>query len=930
MTSHHHEAAGHGDEHDYVDDFLAVRDAVAPLRGWRHLPEEMWCYVTPPDSEFRAQGWKIHVSATPRSAVPVLRAASRVLLEHKAAFKFAKSLSRLRMLLSIRMDRGAGGKFITVYPSSDEQFTDLLQALHRATEGLEGPAILSDRRYLPDSLVHYRYGGFSAGQQVLDVDGAYVPMLVAPDGSWSKDERTAWFSPPPWASAPRLPEGVEQPGPVRRQRSKGQVLLNDRFVVFEAIRHSNRGGVYRALDRHDGDRRVIIKEARPFVAAETCGTDARDYLRNEYRTLSLLEPLGIAVKPVDLFEYQGHSFMAEEEVPGVPLRDWVAERIRNEPSRALPLDAVLPVARRVVALAGAAHDKGLVLRDFTPNNIMVTPGGELVLIDTEFAAIPGETTTRIQTPSYTAPEEIGGPTRYPAPSHEADLYSVGATLFYLCTGVNPVVANDGFAAEPGRKPPVRPHDERVERMVAGVAADVPSLAALAPAVLGLMREDPTRRTGLVQVLDLLDTPRVPVPAAAPHRLSAADRDRLLADGTAQLVAAMTPESRRSLWPAPPMEGRQFDTLAVQAGSGGTLEVLRRAALRAEGAEGGERLAGGELTEALRTALTWLDRHADDERRQLPGLYFGRAGTYWAMYEAAAALGEEEIGRRSVDRAKRLSVNWTNPDMTHGMAGNGLAQLRLWRRTGDEEFRVRAELCVEAVLGARSEDGTTWPVPAAMGQVSGLTHYGFAHGVAGVGAFLVVAARELGRPDLLDIATSSGDLLLSLARRQGESLAWPTAQHEPEDAEKFDGVCWWCSGAPGIGTFLIRLWRATGEDRFLEAAHGAAVATRRERWLLLASHCHGVAGNGEFLLDMAAATGERRYRDWAAEHAASLYRLSALHEGRLVVLDETNSALTYSYGVGMAGAIGFLHRHRHGGERWWMVDDFTLEPEGESR
>ncbi|WP_329217484.1 hypothetical protein OG352_15280 [Streptomyces sp. NBC_01485] len=138
-------------------------------------------------------------------------------------------------------------------------------------------------------------------------------------------------------------------------------------------------------------------------------------------------------------------------------------------------------------------------------------------------------------------------------------------------------------------------------------------------------------------------------------------------------------------------------------------------------------------------------------------------------------------------------------------------------------------------------------------------------------------------------------------------------------------CGWCNGAPGIGTFLIRLWQVTGDDRLREAAHRAAVSARRQKWLLGPSHCHGLAGNGEFLLDMAAVTGESCYRDWAAEHVTALHRFCALHEDRWVVVAESATGITdllHSYNLGMAGPIGFLHRFRHGGDRWWMADDST--------
>ncbi|MEV4969870.1 class IV lanthionine synthetase LanL [Streptomyces scopuliridis] len=915
-------------DHSYIDTFLRVRDEVVPLHGWQHRPDQMWCYVTPPGTATQPQGWKIHVTATPRSAEDVLTAVSRVLLERRVTFKFAKGLKQLRMLLSIRMARGSGGKFITVYPEGPEQFKELLEVLHEVTEGMEGPAILSDRRYRPGSLVHYRYGGFSASQQVLDVDGSYTHMLVGPDGRWTQDERNAWYSPPAWAPVP-LPD----PEPVRpsSERGKSQVLLNGRFVVHEAIRHSNRGGVYRARDEHTGQK-VVIKEARPFVGAEADGTDARDYLRNEYRTLRVLEPLGIAVRAVDLFEYQGHLFLAEEEVPGVTLRSWVETMVRTEPSRTMPFDRVLDVARRLVDMVAAVHDKGLVFRDLTPNNVMITPDGELVLIDTEFLASPDEQVTRVQTLSYAPPEEASGPVRYPAPQPVADLYSVGATLFHLCTGVHPYIPPEDHVDEsaptgdapaahtPGRDTLPRPYDTRVRFLVRAVAAEHASLRAFAPVVLGLLKERPEHRLPLLQVREMLEDLRPEGSDPRPLRLPTEDQERLLTDGQAQLVAGMTPDSPDALWPAPPVEGRTFDTLALQAGSAGTLEVIRRA-VRATG-DARPRLA-------LRTALAWLDEKADRGPRQLPGLYFGRAGTYWAMYEAATELGDVTVQRRSIERVKRLPVVWSNPDITHGVAGAGLAQLHLWRRTGDDELRERVLLCVESVLAARAPNGLVWPVPKSMGKGAGLTHYGFAHGVAGIGSFLLAVARELDRPDLLASAAAGGDFLLSLARDHGDGLRWPTAEtSEGALSDAFDGVCWWCSGAPGIGTFLIRLWRATAGARYLDAAHRAAVSTRREKWFLSASHCHGLAGNGEFLLDMAAATGDSRYLEWAEEYAAALYRLCGLHQGRLVLLDETGTGLTYSYNIGMAGAVGFLHRLRHGGERWWMVDDFALAPREE--
>ncbi|SDY01669.1 Protein kinase domain-containing protein [Amycolatopsis xylanica] len=898
--------------HSYIEEFADILKAKARGHGWALRPEDVWCHVQPPGKTVRAQGWKIHVSATPKAASATLAAVAEVLLEKAVTFKFAKGLPELRQLLSIRADRGSSGKFITVYPDDDKQFAELLEELHQATLGAEGPTILSDRKYRPDSVVHYRYGGFRS-QRVLDNDGSYYHLIVTPSGEWTEDARNAWYSPPAWAQDPISPP------PERPKERPTKIKLDDRFVVFEAIRHSNRGGVYRAIDEQTGNR-VVIKEARPHVGAEPDGSDARKFLRNEYEMLRLLEPLNLAVRPITLFEYQGNTFLAEEEVTGQTLQLWIESQLRPRPDWVMPLDRAVDMAGKLVALVGAVHDKGLVFRDFTSTNVMVTPDEELVMIDTEFVAEPGQPVHRVMTMGYVAPEELSGPPTYPAPQPSADLYSVGAVLFYLCCGAHPLLpvadpAQDGQPAE------TRSHDERVRTLIDAIAAENTTMRAFAPILKALLGKDPAARPAPRRIEQLLaGLTSAPVTGNTGPTLLADDAERkLLDDGVAHLLEAMDPEAPGYLWPAYPLEGRLFDPYSVQAGAAGPLHLLGTLS----------RTGGGEATrDKLRTALHWFDERVEREPRTLPGLYFGRAGTYWAMYEAAVELGETEIAERTARRAKHLPVVWKNPDITHGVSGCGLTQLRLFQHTQDEEFRHRAGLCVESVLKGRSLTDMVWPLSSDTPRAGdGLTHYGFAHGVAGICYFLLSAGDRLDRPDLLELAKAGGDLLVSLAWPSGDGLKWPTAQKEANDSETYNGVCWWCSGGPGIGTFLIRLWKATGDARYLEACRGAAIATRGEKWLLSTGHCHGLTGNAEFLLDMAAATGERQYADWAREHVIGLQRLTVQKGDRLLIVDDSSRQLSYSYNLGLAGPLSMLHRLRHGGERAWMLDGLPYLPDG---
>ncbi|MGH8934293.1 MAG: protein kinase domain-containing protein [Egibacteraceae bacterium] len=326
----------------------------------------------------REQGWKLHVAATRASATTVLERSLEVLLRNRCAFKFAISLDYAGLLNSAHYPRGGAGKFLTAYPDDDAHFRRVAEDLDHATAGLTGPTILSDRPYRAGGLVHYRYGAF-VGRFLLSNDSDYLPVLSSPDGTLIEDRRDPWFSPPVWAPSPL----GEDNGASVTDGVPGPVLLADRFIVRQAIRHANKGGVFHAVDTHT-DSEVVIKQARPHVEANDAGWDVRDTLRHEAEMLDLLAPLGIAPRKIDLFEQEGHLFLAQELIPGTVARQWVSSQAIGVPG--IPWPLAVDLTRQLVRLLRTVHEAGLVLRDLTPNNLLVDPDGKLRIIDLELAA----------------------------------------------------------------------------------------------------------------------------------------------------------------------------------------------------------------------------------------------------------------------------------------------------------------------------------------------------------------------------------------------------------------------------------------------------------------------------------------------------------------------------------------------------------------
>lgn len=864
---------------------------------WTTDTDEMWCRVTPRSATRRAQGWKLHVSATVASAPAVLAKSLDVLLRGESAFKFARSLDQVSALNSRSTPRGNSGKFITVYPRSDADATRLARELHGVTAGLAGPRILSDQPYAVDSLVHYRYGAFAGRQRLSDV-GLLVWYIEDPDGNPVEDERTGRYAPPPWADCP-FPASA----PVPRRRADaagGPVLLGGRFAVREAIRQTNKGGVYRGTDVTTGGP-VVIKETRPHVEADTSGRDVRDWLRAEARALEKLQGTELAPEALAVFEHGGHLFLAQSEVPGVPLRVWVAEHFRDVGGERYRVDALAQVAR-LVDLVAEAHAHGCVLRDFTPGNVMVRPDGALRLIDLELAVVEDGSAlpTRVGTPGFSAPERLAD-----APvSVTADYYSLGATACFVLAGKVPNLLPETPAA--------RSDQERLAGWLAASTGPLRLPAGLADMVLGLMRDDPAERwdpSRARQALQRAAAPARPGPRAAARTAGtapAAGKDSphdAVAGLVDHLVDSMTPADDRRLWPVSTRAG-ETGPCTVQQGAAGVLAVLTRYH---------ELTQDPRLPALLSTAGHWIADRADT-RSTRPGLHFGGRGTAWALYDAGRAVDDRALIDHALALATAPQESTLHHDITHGTAGSGMAALHLWHRSGDPRL---AELAVDAadrlVRAARREaSGVSWAVPAeALSGEFGKRYLGFAHGAAGIGCFLLSAAFVSRRPAHMELAVEVGDHLVASAVLVGGAAQWPA------QATDLPTAPYWCHGAAGIGTFLVRLWQVTGDHRFGDLARRSARSVMERASRAPLSQCHGLAGNGDFLLDMAVATGEPAYRAKAEELGRLIVAEGARREGHLVFPNEYGDVST-SWSDGSAGTLAFLLRIRHTDFRHWMV------------
>ena len=207
-------------------------------------------------------------------------------------------------------------------------------------------------------------------------------------------------------------------------------LLDERFLLLEALGQGGMGAVYRAFDRAE-QRLVALKvltETAPAGPGHPLATEFEAWSGLDHPNIVQAYELGVtATGPIP----KGTPYLVLEHVHGGPAHRML-EAGRLDASQAES------VARQVLAALDHVHGSGYLHRDLKPANLIVQPD-RLQLKLTDFGlALPVGESREVGTVSgslpYVSPEALLG-----LPLDErADLYGLGILLFQLVTGELPV------------------------------------------------------------------------------------------------------------------------------------------------------------------------------------------------------------------------------------------------------------------------------------------------------------------------------------------------------------------------------------------------------------------------------------------------------------------------------------------------------------
>jgi serine/threonine protein kinase len=222
--------------------------------------------------------------------------------------------------------------------------------------------------------------------------------------------------------------------------SAGDIIKGE-YKVIKVIGNGGMGSIYLCSEVRESDKKWALKEMRLTQIQTEMQEKATKHFEMEAEILSGLNHLNLpGVK--EYFKEKGNYYLVMEFIEGEDLG-----KLLDRSANPFPEELVLKWGTQMATALYFLHIQKphpIIYRDFKPSNIIVTPEGNIKLVDFGIARFfkPGKKKDTIQMGSlgYAPPEQFGeGQT-----DERSDIYSLGVTLHQLLTKRDPAEADNPF------------------------------------------------------------------------------------------------------------------------------------------------------------------------------------------------------------------------------------------------------------------------------------------------------------------------------------------------------------------------------------------------------------------------------------------------------------------------------------------------------
>jgi uncharacterized protein YyaL (SSP411 family) len=230
----------------------------------------------------------------------------------------------------------------------------------------------------------------------------------------------------------------------------------------------------------------------------------------------------------------------------------------------------------------------------------------------------------------------------------------------------------------------------------------------------------------------------------------------------------------------------------------------------------------------------------------------------AAAEWITSLERPTAGGRGLGWPAQPGANLSGTGVNSGAAGIGAYFLRLHRSTGDPRWLDKAERGAQTIM--------------AEFRLGRFNTHEWLEGSAGAGHFLLELHAATRKAEYLDATHLAGNFILGNAIVDGDGVYW---KHSPQHERTYTGVA---HGSAGTAIFLVRLYGASGDSRYLD------MAERTYRWL--SRYTLPVESSVPAITWKRLITDDAGYNGWCGGSMGIVYLLDELHRatGKAEYLD----------------------------------------------
>ncbi|AMC34988.1 class III lanthionine synthetase LanKC [Janthinobacterium sp. B9-8] len=859
------------------DDFFVPTSAYKPSMSyynsvlkllppmWRLSQGPFWTQILSPKAVLPVQGWKIHVSAIPESALRILGKVTMVCLDQGVEFKFASDPHILWTLLRKRCARQSAGKFITIYPSSQIIFEQLIERLYIALENEKGPYILSDRQYRDSSVLFYRYGGISSFSEV-NVSGEKKMCILNDQFEYIEDHRSPYFVLPDF-----IKDGFIKQLPISAKNKQGDeentdecLIIGEEYEIISVIKYSSAGGVYQAksiLSKED----VVIKEARPYIEIDNQGVDTIDRLKKEFRILKKISGTGISAEAIGFFEEWDHYFLVQAFLEGQNLRQFVVQSNKlihatvSDSSMRQWFDNILKISTQLFEQIILLHKHDIVFGDLSLNNIIINPVTmEIKLIDFEGAVELGvDLATNMFSPGFGKRSRMSKVNI----DFSDDFYALACFLMAM------VLPNITLSEL---------NDDFVNTALTELSKDIALPAEYINCIKYLMSDEKIDLSFCLEQLKNTKSDDI-----HGFNLNVGNINYIhhycskVVDGVFNYNFQIMDisKSERIL----PLGTNVYDPMAVDNGILGVAYAWKK--------------VKGAIPDELNN---WILRQFHTGGH-LPGLLNGSSGMGWVLYE----LGHQKLAEDAIQAASLHRLLFQKMSLGYGAAGFGLSNLFLWTKTGKEKYKNEAIKIADIICDAAitQENGCSWDGTTNEGIGVGLWE-----GASGISLFLLYMYCVTKNERYLIFGENGLSFDMSCGREIEGTIGFPRhtvmANHVLYPYLAY--------GSAGVASVVLRYYKITKNKKYFDLIEKIKPAVS-QKYTISPDLFSGLAGLGNYMLDANEFLNDASYLGLAYRVAEGLKLFLVEREQGYSFPLLTPTKICTDYSSGSAGIALFMNR-----------------------